>query len=181
MLVGFVFTAAAQSITVKADRALETDFDKYRTFYWSSQADAWLDEGGMYFLNDLGMKAIIRDAVKSELMGLGYELQSLEPDLIVNFRVFDEPVTLKGYEGYGQSYWSDERYRNADDATTYDVEAGTLLISMADRNSGQVVWQGFASGLIENNVFIKDEGKLREAVNLVCEEFDQRAKEYTRK
>lgn len=173
-------TAAAQSITVKADRELDTDFDKYKTFYWSSQADAWLDEG-MYFLNDLGMKSIIRDAVKAELMGLGYEMQSLEPDLIVNFRVFEKPVTLRGYEGYGQSYWTDERYREMDDTATYDVEAGTLLISMADRRSGKVVWQGFASGLIEDSAFIKDEGKIRQAVNLVFEEFDQRAKEYTRK
>ena len=181
MSVGFVFAVNAQSITVKADQSLDTDFSDYKTFYWSSQADAWLDEGGMYFLNDLGMKSIIRDAVKGELMGLGYNLQSYEPDLIINFRVFDKPVTLKGYEGYGTSYWGDERYREIDDAASYDVEAGTLLVSMADRESGKVVWQGFASGLIENNVFIKEEGKIREAVNLIFEEFDKRAKEYTRK
>jgi len=57
----------------------------------------------------------------------------------------------------------------------------TLLVSMADRESGKVVWQGFASGLIENDAFIKDEGKIREAVNLIFEEYNQRAKEYTRK
>lgn len=171
----------AQSITVQSDQSLETDFSNYKTFYWSSQADAWLDEGGMYFLNDLGMKSIIRDAVKGEMMGRGYQLQSYEPDLIVNFRVFDKPVTLKGYDGYGTSYWGDERYRTADDAKTFDVDAGTLLVSLADRKSGTVVWQGFASGLIENNVFIKEEGKIREAVNLIFEKYNQRAEEYTRK
>lgn len=180
MSTGLLTAGMAQSITVKSDRNLDQDFSEYKTFYWSSQADAWLDEG-MYFLNDLTMKSMIRDAVKSEMMGLGYEMQSENPDLILNFRVFDEPVTLRGYEGYGTSYWGDERYREADDTTSYNVEAGTLLISMADRESGKVVWQGFASGLIENDVFIKDEGKIREAVNLVFEEFDQRAKEYTRK
>src|SRR5688572_16740688 len=95
--VGMIFTAGAQSITVESDQSLDTDFRNYKTFYWSSQADAWLDEGGIYFLNDLGMKAVVRDAVKGELMGLGYQLQSHEPDLIVNFRVFDRPVSLKGY------------------------------------------------------------------------------------
>lgn len=181
MLVGSAFAANAQTVTVKADRALDTDFSDYNTFYWSSQADAWLDEGGLYFLNDLGMKAMIRDAVKGELMGLGYHLQSHEPDLIVNFRVFDRPVTLKGYEGYGTSYWGTETYRGIDDAANYEVEAGTLLVSMADRKSGKVVWQGFASGLIENNSFVKEEGKIREAVNMIFEEFGERAKEYTRK
>ena len=180
MSVAFVFSGNAQSIKVESDRKLDTDFSEYKSFYFSSQADQWLDEG-FYFLNDLTMKAMIRDAVKSEMMGLGYTLQSDNPDLIINFRVFDKPVTLKGYEGYGTSYWGDERYREASDTTSYNVDAGTLLISMADRENGKVVWQGFASGLIENDAFIKDEGKIREAVNLIFEEFDQRAKEYTRK
>ncbi|MDQ2657682.1 MAG: DUF4136 domain-containing protein [Bacteroidota bacterium] len=178
---GMICAAHAQNITVKSDRSLDTDFSKFKSFYWSTQADAWLDEGGLYFLNDLGMKAIIRDAVKGELMGLGYQLQSYEPDMIVNFRVFEKPVTLKGYDGYGLSYWGDERYREISDTTSYNVEAGTLLLSLADRKSGKVVWQGFASGLIENNAFVKDEGKIREAVNLIFEEFNQRASEYTRR
>ena len=176
----FIGAASAQTITVESDRVLDTDFSEYKTFYWASQVDSWLDEG-MYFLNDLTMKALVRDAVKSELMGLGYALQSAEPDLIVNFRVFEEPVTLKGYEGYGTSFWGDERYREISDTTSYDVEAGTLLVSMADRESGKVIWQGFASGLIKDDTFIKDEGKIREAVNLIFEEYNQRAKEYTRK
>ena len=179
MSLGVAF-ANAQSITVNSDRSLDTDFSQYKTFYWSSQADQWLDEG-MYFLNDLTMKAMIRDAVKGELMGLGYTMQSNDPDLIINFRVFDEPVRLKGYEGYGTGYWGDEVHRDVSDTTSYAVEAGTLLLSIADRESGKVVWQGFASGLIENDAFIKDEGKIREAVNLIFENFDQRAKEYTRK
>lgn len=127
------------------------------------------------------MKALIRDAVKGEMMGLGYHMQSQNPDLIVNFRVFNQPVTLKGFEGYGNSYWGDETYREISDTTSYDVEAGTLLISMADRESGRVVWQGFASGLIENNAFVKDEGRIREAVNMIFNEFNERAMEYTRK
>ena len=178
MLVGFIIGLHAQSITVESDRALNTDFSKYKTFGLASQVDSELDEG-FYFLNDLVMKSMIRDAVKDELMGLGYT-ESDEPDLIVNFRVFDEPVTLKGFEGYGTSYWSEE-YRQISDTTSYDVEAGTLLVSMADRESGQVVWQGFASGLLENNSFIKDEAKIHEAVNMIFEEYDQRAREYTRK
>jgi hypothetical protein len=180
LIICFTGAVSAQTITVKSDRDPDADLTKYKTFYWSSQADSWLDEG-MYFLNDLMMKSVIRDAVKGELMGLGYQMQSYEPDLIVNFRVFDKPVTLKGYEGYGTSYWGDERYRDMSDKTSYDVDAGTLLVSMADRESGKVVWQGFASGLIQDNAFVKDEGKIREAVNLIFEEYNQRAKEYTRK
>lgn len=180
MSVGLAFATSAQSITVKSDRVTDTDFGDYKTFYWASQVDTWLDEG-LYFLNDLTMKVMIRDAVKSELMGLGYGLQSENPDLIVNFRVFEKPVTIKGFEDYGTSYWGEQQFRGISETASYDVAAGTLLVSLADRESGQVVWQGFASGLINNDAFIKDEGKIREAVNLVFEEYNQRAKEYSRK
>jgi hypothetical protein len=177
--VAIVFGAHGQRITVESDRALDTEFGKYKTFVMASQVDSELDEG-LYFLNDLVMKSMIRDAVKDELMGLGYEERDENADLIVNFRVFDEPVTLKGYDGYGSTYWSEE-FRQISDTASYDLEAGTLLISMAERESGRVVWQGFASGLIENNAFVKDEAKIHEAVNLIFEEYDYRAKEYTRK
>lgn len=180
MLIGFFIAGNAQSITVASDRVLNTDFDKYKTFGWASQVSSELDEG-LYFLNDLVMKSKIRDAVKAELMGSGYELSSDDPDLIVNFRIFDKPTTLRGYEGYGTSYWGDEEYRQISDTTSYDVEAGTLLVSMADHETGQVVWQGFASGLLEDNSFIKDEAKIHEAISLIFEDYNQRASDYTRK
>jgi hypothetical protein len=115
-------------------------------------------------------------------MGLGYKLNENpdQADLIVNFRVFDQPVKLKGNQGYGDSYWGNHQF-NSITETEVEVEAGTLLVSLADRESGKVVWQGFASGLIDNNAFVKDEGKISEAVNLIFEDYNQRAKEYTRK
>lgn len=103
------------------------------------------------------------------------------PDLIVNFRVFESPTTLKGSEGYGKSYWGGAKYREISDTTSYDVKAGTLLISFVDRKLSKVVWQGFASGLIDNDKFIKEKGTIREAVNMIIDEYDQRAKQYTRR
>jgi hypothetical protein len=180
MSICLVCAANAQAITVESDRALDADFSKYKTFFWSTQVDQELDEG-LYFLNDLVLKGQIRDAVKAEMLGLGYKLEPDNPDLIVNFRVFDQPVTLHGFEGYGTDFWGGQQYRQISDTASYKLDAGTLLLSLADRESGAVVWQGFASGLIKNDTFIKDQGKIYEAVNLIFEEFNQRAKEYSRK
>ncbi|HYF68327.1 MAG TPA: DUF4136 domain-containing protein [Ohtaekwangia sp.] len=171
----------AQDITVRSDEKLNNEnVDNYNTYYWASQIDQTLDPG-YYFLNDLVLKATIRDAVKGELEGRGYKSQVSNPDLIVNFRVFDQPVTIKGYEGYGTSYWGDMEFRTADDTTSYDLEAGTLIISLVDRAAGEIVWQGFASGLINDNAFIKDEGKIREAVNLIFDQYAHRATEYSKR
>jgi hypothetical protein len=172
-VIGISFSRA-QNITVQADKQLNTDFSKYKTFYWASQVDSKLDEG-FYFLNDLILKTNVRTAIQSEMEGLGYKLQSTSPNLVVNFRVFDKPVTLKGYESYGVSYWSGVEMRDAADAKMYEVKAGTLLVTFVDVKTGQIVWQGFASGLINNNEFIKDEAKIKEAVNLIFDKYEYRA------
>lgn len=170
----------AQTITVASDRKLDTDFSKYKTFGWASQVDSNLDEG-FFFLNDLILKADVREAIEAELLGLGYAKQSNNPDLVVNFRVFEQPTRIQGFESYGTTFWGDMEYREISDTTSYEVEAGTLFVSLVDRKKGEIVWNGFASGLIDNNKFIKDEGKIREAANLIFEEYGQRAREYSRK
>jgi hypothetical protein len=178
MSMGFLGTAQAQKIIVKGDRELGTDFGKFKSFYWANHAG--MDNNGIYFLNDLIFKADVRDAVEHELQGLGYRMEPQSPDLIVNFRVFDQKARIKGYEGYGQGYWGTEEYRQASDTVSYAVDPGTLIVSLVDRKTGTMVWQGFASGLINNNEFIKDEAKIREAVSLIFDEFGMRATDYDR-
>lgn len=164
----------AQDITVQADKKLNNDFGKYKTFYWTSQVDSKLDEG-FYFLNDLILKTNTRNAIQSEMEGLGYKLQSTSPDLMVNFRLFDNATTLKSHESYGVSYWSGIEVHDPEDLKAYEVAAGTLLISILDVKKGDIVWQGFASGLINGKAFIKDEAKIKEAVNLIFDKYEYRA------
>lgn len=169
-----------QQIQVESDKLLNQDFSKFKTFNFSSMIDSNL-EAGLYFLNDLVFKSQIREAIQEELMGLGYKMDKTNPDLVVTFRVFEKPTTLKGFDGYGNSYWgaNDLRYRQISDKTTYDVKAGTLLISFLDRENAQVVWQGFASGLIDNDKFIKRKGTIRQAVNLLMDEYGIRNNNYS--
>jgi len=180
VLMMFGFTTYAQEITVRSEQGEDVDFSEFKTFDWASQIDNKLDEG-FYFVNDLVLKAQVREAVEGELMGLGYQHADEGADLVVNFRVFDKATTLKSMADYGNDYWGANAGYADEMNQEIDVEAGTLLVSLADKESGKVVWQGFASGLIENNQFIKDEGKITEAVNLIFEDYNQRATEYTRK
>lgn len=179
LLIGMGYTGYAQNITVQANRNMDTDFDEYKTFHWASHVDSELQEGTLYFLNDLALKQDIREAVEYELEARGYKQDETNPDMVVNFRVFEEPTTLKGYESYGTGYWTGEQIREPDELQTYEVEAGTLLISLLDRESGEIIWQGFASGLIEEDTFVKDETQIKEAVNLIFEEYGFEARDYT--
>ncbi|HEX6171059.1 MAG TPA: DUF4136 domain-containing protein [Chitinophagaceae bacterium] len=169
-----------KDIQVESDKALNKDFGKFKTFAFASMIDSNL-EAGLYFLNDLVFKSQLREAVQEELMGLGYRMDKKNPDLVVNFRVFEEPTTLKGFEGYGSSYWGNQKYRHISDQTTYDVKAGTLLVSLLDKKDAQVVWQGFASGLIDNDKFIKDKATIRQAVSLIMDDYGVRVNNYSTK
>jgi hypothetical protein len=191
LMMGLVLLFAAAGtyaqVTVHAEQGNNIDYSNYKSFAWASSISNDL-EPGVYFLNDLVLKAQIREAVKGELMGRGYQLSQNpeQSDMVVNFRVFDKPVTLKGSEGYGDDYWgssgaTSSNYSYITDDTSYEVQAGTLLISLADRKNGKVFWQGFASGLIDNNQFVKDEVKIREAVKSIFDEYSQNAKAYSRK
>ena len=54
-------------------------------------------------------------------------------------------------------------------------------MSIIDRREKALVWQGFASGLLDDGEFSKDEGKVREAVKLILDEYGLTANEYTRR
>ncbi|MDJ1499203.1 DUF4136 domain-containing protein [Xanthocytophaga agilis] len=163
-----------QNVQVNSDKQLNIDWSKYKTYAWASQVDSKLDPG-IYFLNDLVLKERIRSAVGYEMDGRGYEKVSQSPDIIVNFRVFDQPTTLKGYTGYGTSYWGSQEVRQPEDTTSYNVERGTLIVNVIDTKSGETIWRGFASGLMNGTTFNKEEEKIKEAVNLIYQDYPARA------
>jgi len=139
--------------------------------------DSKLDPG-FYFLNELELKDRIRTSVADELEGRGYKMDRQSPYLIVNFRVFDKATTIKGYTGYGTTYFGAEEVREPEDAKTFEVKAGSIILNLIDKKSGQVVWRGLASGLTNANGFDRDKNKIKEAVNLMFNKYEYRADKY---
>ncbi|WP_080055831.1 DUF4136 domain-containing protein [Spirosoma aerolatum] len=167
----------AQDVTVEADKKLNIDFSKYKTYGWASQVDSKLDPG-FYFLNDLELKDRIRNAVRFAMDGRGYKYTRQHPDLLVNFRVFEKPVSIKGYTGYGTTYFGANEVRQPDDESTFEVKAGSLIINLVETKTGQVVWRGLASGLTNTNGFDRDQNKIKQAINLIFEKYSSRADAY---
>ena len=172
--------ATAQDISVRFDRNSDIDFTRYSTYYWARQVVSERDEPH-YFLNDLVLKADVRDAVRSELDDKGYQFTDVSPDLLINFRLFDKATKLSGFEGYGFEYWDRSEFNLAAAVKEHYVDAGTLIISIIDRREQALVWQGFASGLLQDGELTKDEGKIRDAVKLIFDEYGLTANKYTRR
>ena len=168
----------ANVVTVDADKKLDTDFSQYKSFTWASQVDNKLDPG-FYFLNDLELKDRVRNAVSYELEARGYDMNRQSPDLIVNFRVFDKPTTIRGYTDYGTTYFGTDEVREPEDVKTFDVKAGSIVLNMIDKKTGQVVWRGLASGLTNGNGFDTSDNKVKEAVKLMFDRYDYRADKVT--
>jgi hypothetical protein len=163
LLFGFG-TLTAQEVA--ADRNLNVDLSEYSTFDWSSHAANQYD---IFFLSDALIKHRIREAVQYELEARGFEYTQNNADLVVNFRVFEEPVTMQGYtETFtDENYWGpneirkdamglvpEPEVREVDEQEKYFMDAGSLMIQLVDRTSGQLVWQGYITEMMtsdENN------------------------------
>lgn len=167
----------AQTVTVDSEMRPNTDFSRYKSYAWASQVDNKLDPG-LYFLNDLVLKKQIRDAVGFAMDGRGYKFMRQNPDLLVNFRVFDKPTTIKGYTSQGSDYFSASEVQSLGDEQDIQVQPGTILVNLVDNKTDQVIWTGLASGLTTNNGFDRQQGKIREAVNLIFNRFNYRADSY---
>lgn len=167
----------AQDVTIDSETKPDTDFSKFKTYAWASQVDSKSDQG-QYFLSDLALKKQIRDAVSYAMDGRGYQLTRQNPDLIVNFRVFDKPTTIKGYTGGNSGYFGANEVQGLGNEQDIQVQEGTILVNIVDTKTSQAIWRGLASGLTSDNSFNRQEGKVREAVNLIFNKYAYRADKY---
>ena len=151
----------------------QPDFTKYKTYSWSSQITD--PQNSMFFLNDIIFKAQIRDAVEHEMASKGYTYQPENGDLVVNFRTFDQPVEIMSNDNLGNGYWSANEQYTYNNRNKVKLDRGSILVQMADRKKGVQVWQGYASGLTNGNVFDKTKDKVYVAVGQIFKDYDHRA------
>ncbi|WP_245882465.1 DUF4136 domain-containing protein [Spirosoma oryzae] len=76
------------------------------------------------------------------------------------------------------TYFGQNEVREPEDATTYEVKAGPIIVDVIDMKTGQSVWRGLASGITNGNGFDREENKIRQAVNLIFEKYGYRADKY---
>jgi hypothetical protein len=179
-----LMSSCAKDYMVTSDKDLSAPFDTYKTYAWAKHIRT--ANSLAYVVNDAILKKRIQDAVAHELAARRINQTDNDPDLLVNYRVFDKPVEMTGYEGYfhDAEYWGTDEVRNNalglipratttdDRGTKYYFDKGTLLVQLVDADKGVVVWQGYASGLMDGNVFDKNEEHIAQAMNLIFDRFD---------
>jgi hypothetical protein len=121
------------------------------------------------------VNAAIMGSLSEELQARGYRQNDTQPDLLVAYRVLERQARMKGYiNDIPTMVTGGKEVRTPSDTTTHVLLPGTLIISLIDTKTSEVIWDGFASGLVRNNAFITEEAKIKEAVHLIMEEFKYR-------
>jgi hypothetical protein len=121
---------------------------------------------------DEAANGVIMDAISNELEGRGYQEDATSGDLIVAYQVLDKKAKLHGYSNDDPTTLTGgEQVRTEDDQTVFLLEPGTLMITLLDAKTSQVVWDGFSKDLVSNDAFVTDEVKLKEAVHNVFQQF----------
>lgn len=146
--------AGAASVKYDLDRAV--DFSKYRTVAFTAEASKG---------SDAIADKRVRAALAAELEAKGYALVAAdEADLALDyFAVVRERREVS--ESGGPRFGRNLRLRRHPE--------GTLVVSFAERGSGEVVWQGAVSDALASNPEKADK-KTEKAVRELLEDFPSR-------
>lgn len=166
---------------VGADQKLNAGIKNYETFGWISSIDkipddqVFIGNNGVVVFNNATTRSKIKDAIMYELISKGYKFRYFEPDMLVSFYVTEQPGELTVYNGYELYNSGFDTTRTADNIETINVKPGTLLISLIDRKSGEMVWRGYANDAL-NPDMVNSAPKVMHAVASIFQKFDYTAK-----
>ncbi|GJM30516.1 MAG: hypothetical protein DHS20C17_31510 [Cyclobacteriaceae bacterium] len=166
LLSGLILTfllVSCSSTKITSDYDKETDFSQYKDFHylgWAKQSDQ--------ILNDLD-KTRIEKAFTNEFAKRGVKfVDKSEADATVSlFVVVDERTSTTAYSdyyggmgygyGYGYPRWG---WGGGMSTTRYQENhylVGTLVVDVFDAGSKKLIWQGVASGTINENTKNREE------------------------
>ena len=141
-------------VKVVTNQDTSVDFSSYKTYNFLG----WQD-GSDVILSDLDKKRI-HDAFQREFDARGMELVESGGDIAVSlFIVVDEQSTITAYTDYyanryGRYHPYYRGWGQGYTATTYskhDYLEGTLVLDVFDGTTNDQVWQGVATGTINEN------------------------------
>lgn len=136
-IVALLLAAGCSGMSVRHDFDPDVDFAKYRTYKWLLREKM----PGVTVEIDKS----IRQAVDRQMVGKGmWKSTGDDPDLLITYR-----VTLKDRVEVKERYYGDwrgipgHRYVDID-----EYQEGTLMIEFFDPVLEQLVWQGWAVGIV---------------------------------
>lgn len=172
LLVAGALISCSPQISVSSDYDDERDFTAYNSFGWSEELEKEREDGQPMVDNEL-VRSRIKESIATELKARGYSYDENAPALEVNFHiVVEDRQEYRSSQGrgipWGYGYWQQDDMRS-----TFDYRQGSLIIDLVDRDSNQLVWQGYAEGIEKTNPQA-NEKRLQQAVEKIFLVYDER-------
>ncbi len=147
---------------VESDYSYQGQFKHYRSFNFLANSDS------------SQKSSIVEKAIKYRMKLQGYRFKEKKPSLYVVYSIYDEKMEFKGNDQPTMKEWlrsedENEKYKFVD----YQLQAGSLLISLVDRKKNQVIWQGYSSSSYTNLLSTQNQVTERQLRWSVSSIFDQ--------
>lgn len=166
LLVG---STGCSSLSYHSDYNREVDFSVYQSFTWI---------GGSYEPVETGASSSalfeqrVRSAVEEELAGMGFTIRSEgEADMLIAYHASAKETIDSNPQDYGYAYG---RWAYSDvDVRSY--REGTLIIDLIDAGTKELVWRGWATGTVQENLSSEERDKrIRDAVAKIMDQYPPR-------
>nr|MBI1228870.1 DUF4136 domain-containing protein [Cytophagales bacterium] len=171
----FFGCSSKNTVTVGADERLDANISEFRTYNWVSDAGEmptthiFFGSQGTYVFHKEPARSDLKKAIDTQLEAKGFTKTSDNADMLVNYSVLEEGGQLRTYTRENHSYLGEGPVER--DAEMVQVEPGTILVNFLDADTGMQVWQGFASGALEESD-AKDNNTLQAKVAAIFDQFD---------
>jgi hypothetical protein len=176
LLVVVSASCANKGMKVVTSESPQSDVSEYNTYAWISNVEnipngyAFFSPEGTMIFNNTSSRKMIKEAVELQMEARGFTESSSNPDMLVNFSVLEEATQLRTFVmTNGQGFLGIGPVSTT--VRMVPVEAGTVLINFLDAESATQIWQGFASGAL-NEDDIKNMGAMKTKVGAIFEDFD---------
>ena len=164
MIMGLVISLVACSdrFQVFSDSDPDLDVLVYKTYAWPARTEIESRNNPLLY-NELTDKRI-QKAIDLQLLGNGYAKVDSAPGLKVHYHIVvnDKTITLldNPHSDSYTPYWLGGR-------DTFRYQEGTLIVDLMDAKTCNLVWRGWAVGVIENYTTILTEKEITKAINKI--------------
>lgn len=157
-------------------------FAQTRQVYDKSLFEANLDQFETYSIGDMMnlsdkdyvsenqlLGSMVTNAITYEMDVYNYDMDKENPDMLINYMVFDQAYNDK--VGYMPGFRIDEDF-GMDNNILDDLKSGSMMVSVVRVEDGKAVWSGYVTDGIDTSASLKKQQKdARQVVSALMESF----------
>jgi hypothetical protein len=160
-----IIWSCSDKIRVKSDYDRDVNLNRYKTYAWLPVKDIEAKNNPLVY-NELTDKRIKKAVdLQMQIKRIQYTLDS--PSLRVHYHIIIDNKTVVRPNVYGYYY---SPYWMGNQTNIYQYREGTLIIDLMDASNNNLVWRGWASTSLDNDIELTEK-EIDEAVFKILREF----------